>query len=69
MQVAYELRAAPTCDAKKALFERVRADGDYRSLQVLQIVGRRGHCRVVHCCLPSHDKELKSTVRTLMDRQ
>ncbi len=68
MNVAYELRTAPNCDAKRALFARVREDGDYRALRELDILRSGRQCRAVNCCLESDD-EWKATRRALMDKQ
>lgn len=68
MNIAYELRTAASCDAKRALFARVREDGDYRSLRELDILRSGRQCRAVNCCLES-DEEWKSTRRAVMDKQ
>ena len=68
MNVAWELRTAPNCDAKKALFGRAKKDGDYRALRELQILKSRRQCRAVSCCLGT-DQDLADTIRAIMDRQ
>jgi hypothetical protein len=68
MNIAWDLRTAKSCDAKRALFGRAKKDGDYRALRELQILKSRRHCRTVNCCLGT-DQELADTVRAIMDRQ
>jgi tRNA A-37 threonylcarbamoyl transferase component Bud32 len=68
MQIAYELRMAPSCDKKKALFDRVADDGDHRALRELEILKSRRQCRTVNCCL-ADDEDLKNTVAAVLERQ
>jgi hypothetical protein len=70
--VALDLRAATTCDAKKALFTRARDMGDYRTVATLRsYVPTRG-CGFLggrDCWLCMHkDGSLKQTLQSIEDR-
>jgi hypothetical protein len=67
MRVAYDLRLAQGCDAKKAMFSRVKAEGDHRALRELEILKSSRQCRAVRCCL-QNDDDLNETVRALIDK-
>jgi len=69
LNIAYDLRTAPSCDAKKALFEDVRTHGDYRALRELEILKSKARCKSMGCCLNSNDDELRVTIRALLDKQ
>lgn len=63
LRVAWEFRAAPTCQAKVALFDRVRAEGDKRVLATLFQMGRCGK-GPTDCCL-TNDPAFKEVLRTI----
>jgi hypothetical protein len=63
LRIAWDLRAAPSCQAKVALFDRVKTDGDRRALTTLFQMQRCGH-GPTDCCL-SNDPGLKEVLRVL----
>lgn len=70
MQIAWALRNAKGCDAKRALFDRAKEDGDARSYGQLVMLdrqcGRRRHGDPT-CCMPN-DPALKSTLTAMRAR-
>jgi hypothetical protein len=59
MRVAYDLRTAKTCDAKRALYERAGEEGDRRALGQLHVLSRE---------CGSSDPKLKAAIEALKKR-
>jgi hypothetical protein len=67
MRVAYDMRTAKGCDAKIALFDRAKTEGDSRTLGQLQLMNRSCGRRGGECCL-HNDPKLKETIEALKAR-
>lgn len=70
MQVAWALRNAKGCEAKRALFARAKDEGDSRTFGQLALLDRQcGRRRRADpsCCLPN-DPELKATMAAMRAR-
>jgi serine/threonine-protein kinase len=63
-QLAFDLRAARSCDDKRALFARAHDQGDYRTLRELETIGQRGMCRELR-----NDDDYKAAKRAILDRR
>jgi hypothetical protein len=61
LRMAYDLRMAPGCDEKRALFARAKGEGDGRTLGQLQILNRRCGRHGASCCL-QNDPALRETM-------
>jgi serine/threonine protein kinase len=59
MRIAYDLRTAKTCDAKRALYERAGEEGDRRTLGQLFVLSRE---------CGSNDPKLKAALEALKKR-
>ena len=59
MRIAYDLRLARSCEAKKALYERAGEEGDRRTLGQLYVVSRE---------CGSKDPNLKAAIEALKKR-
>ncbi len=69
LQVAWKLRRAKTCDARKALFPDAAKDGDSRTLGQLYILDRQcSRRRPDPGCCSEKDPELKATMDALKAR-
>lgn len=62
MRIAYEIRFASGCDAKRALFERARTQGDSRTVMELKLLRE---CRRGNTCCMRGDQELDDLVTAL----
>ncbi len=67
LRIAYDLRSAKKCEAKIALFERAKTDGDGRTLGLLQLLNHSCGRRNADCCL-HNDPALKATMDAIKDR-
>ena len=70
MQIAWALRNAKGCDAKRALFDRAKADGDARTYGQLTMLDRQcGRRRRGDptCCMPN-DPALKAALAAMRAR-
>lgn len=63
LRIAYELRFAATCQERMALLDRVKTEGDRRTLASLFQMARCGH-GPSDCCL-SNDPAYKDAVRVI----
>jgi hypothetical protein len=69
LQVAWKLRRAKTCEARKAIFPDAAKDGDGRTLGQLYILDRMcGRRRRDPGCCAEKDPELKNTMDALKAR-
>lgn len=62
-KIAYELKTAPSCDARKALFPRVKADGDRRAAVPLYQMAKCGK-GPSDCCM-ANDQGYKDLLRII----
>ncbi len=58
-RIAYEIRLASGCEAKKAVFERARSQGDGRAAMELKLLRE---CRRGNTCCLREDKELEALI-------
>lgn len=66
LRVAWELRSTKECEAKRALFPRVKLHGDWRSRTELLLISKA--CgRGAVCCMPK-DKDVEETLAALAAR-
>lgn len=56
MRIAYDLRAAKSCEDKIALLDRASTDGDGRTYGQLQVVNRECSRRSHECCLRTNPR-------------
>lgn len=66
-RIAWDLRVAPTCDARVALFDRAKTDGDRRVLAALFLMSKCGK-GPSDCCL-SNDPGYKEVVRVITSKK
>lgn len=67
LRVAWEMRAAATCDARVALFARAKADGDRRLLATLFQMTKCGR-GPTDCCL-SNDPAYKEVLQAITSKK
>jgi len=62
MRIAYDIRYASGCDAKKALFERAKTSGDSRAAMELRLLRE---CRRGNTCCLRNDQELDDLISAI----
>jgi hypothetical protein len=67
LRIAWDLRVAATCDARVALFDRAKADGDRRVLASLFLMSKCGK-GPTDCCL-SNDPAYKEVLRVITSKK
>jgi serine/threonine-protein kinase len=67
LRVAYELKTARSCEVRVALLDRVKNDGDRRSLQPLLQMNECGRRSSGDCCLRD-DPRLRDAMQALKER-